>query len=264
MSSPPAWGCLRPPGTTGTPYRVLPTRVGVPPSAGSGASGRRRPPHPRGGASTPSAPGGRGSRSSPPAWGCLRRASLRGLQPCVLPTRVGVPPRRDVPRQPRPRPPHPRGGASVPGRRAATRRESSPPAWGCLHRVSLACHHDRVLPTRVGVPRAHRGAAWRRTQSSPPAWGCLRLRQLLQQRRERPPHPRGGASDRHGRWGRVPASSPPAWGCLRGGPGRSGPVPVLPTRVGVPPSHNSCSPCTARPPHPRGGASRMPPARRTQ
>ncbi len=197
----------------------------------------------------------RSSRSSPPAWGCLRRPVLAPVVAAVLPTRVGVPRLRAHQAGAGRGPPHPRGGASGAPLCADCNLASSPPAWGCLHVVMSRGNLGLVLPTRVGVPpspadvRRHAaspphprggastGSASRvtTTESSPPAWGCLALTVVPLGDELSPPHPRGGAS--------VSAS------CCNSGAN------VLPTRVGVPQTVTVDGVEYRRPPHPRGGAS---------
>ena len=254
-SSPPAWGCLSMAIDRRRDRPVLPTRVGVP-RPGCVPSWRcRRPPHPRGGASsTPKSSSAKRS-SSPPAWGCLRAQSSGSWRGCVLPTRVGVP--RTVSRlagggrsvlptrvgvppwaetigDGGTGPPHPRGGASLARSPSPLPSRSSPPAWGCLPLPAHPSGRQSVLPTRVGVPR-----------------GGL----MARRKPGRPPHPRGGASIQLGARQSVWTSSPPAWGCL---PEPRQPAlrrPVLPTRVGVPPVAAEMAGAAPSPPHPRGGAS---------
>src|SRR5690606_7277624 len=88
--------------------------------------------------------------------------------------------------------PHARGGVPYTDSGVAHGLTSSPRAWGCTAMVKALDAAIIVVPTRVGVYRAH---------GTMPA-GCLGR-----------PHARGGVprSERRGTGGNT--SSPRAWGC---------------------------------------------------
>ena len=179
-SSPPTWGCLGARRAAPRGETVLPTHVGVPPTEAAHSRQRRRPPHPRGGASIQGRKRVVAPPSSPPTWGCLRD-TVRVLRSTrVLPTHVGVP--RNVHLSPRefdgliwPRDagliwPH-LGGTDA-DRTGALRGTGSGDANAA--RIPRRCTPEPVqaVLTRVGVP----------LEPGHSAWVELRL-----------PHPRGGS-----------------------------------------------------------------------
>ncbi len=211
-SSPRTWGCSVRSLRLGLGGHVLPTHVGVLRLQRSPSSTCLCPPHARGGAPVAPHIAKNGVGSSPRTWGCSGGAEPATQRLLVLPTHVGVLPRRRSRPSSRRGPPHARGGAprvftgSTPG------RVSSPRTWGCsVGRLAGDDGHG-VLPTHVGV---------------------LHRRGTTHPTTDRPPHARGGAPEDAPTSVIETMSSPRTWGCSGGCPDFRDRDDVLPTHVGV-------------------------------
>ena len=132
MSSPRPWGCFLQAIACGAVAGVVPTPVGVFPLGPHLLCKRCGRPHARGGVSTGRARRHERAASSPRPWGCFRpRPRLPRLQD-VVPTPVGVFPRRRAADAPSACRPHARGGVSVFLGGLARFPGSSPRPWGCF------------------------------------------------------------------------------------------------------------------------------------
>ncbi len=152
--------------------------------------------------------------SSPHAWGwtaLIRTILERGKSRPH--TRGGGPKREVLGPIPGTSSPHPRGGGPVCESHAPARSRSSPHAWGWTAVVLIVEGHALVVPTRVGVDRAHRGIEANSRGSSPHRVGVDRAGPWKRRCCGRRPHTRGGG--------------PPTVGSPGGG------VPSSPHRVGV-------------------------------
>ena len=139
--------------------------------------------------------------------------------------------------------------------------EFSPHAWGWTVTIRSVYTDSTVLPTRVGVDRAHRPATHGHREFSPHAWGWTaaalvaatdeqvlptrvgvdRIAAISISARRCSPHTRGGGPP--DAWYEVlrPMFSPHAWGWTDVTQTRIAELAVLPTRVGVDRIAGMCS-----------------------
>ena len=233
-SSPRPWGCFRSRQVHQAGRPVVPTPVGVFLRGAFRSTMLEGRPHARGGVSLGppnSCPVG---ASSPRPWGCFFLDVLQDDHPWVVPTPVGVFLSGKRVKLRLTSRPHARGGVSVTESPEQVAARSSPRPWGCFSLVLRPGNSWRVVPTPVGVFLP----ACRETRT---CW-CR-------------PHARGGVSRSRSCTSVASGSSPRPWGCFLVTRQRIGAVGVVPTPVGVFPSHCIGAGCWQSRPHARGGVS---------
>ncbi len=229
--SPPAWGCSGVRSARQSRRALLPTRVGMFRALAGASQYTKTSPHPRGDVPTSQVRTRRESFFSPPAWGCSAYSGRLRSQGGLLPTRVGMFRIFSSSLLSASTSPHPRGDVPEAQANGFIRSIFSPPAWGC------SCHKgDRplwrmLLPTRVGMFRAHRSGTRSLSAS---------------------PHPRGDVPPKRTTCGFIKYFSPPAWGCSVMAEAEKIDYALLPTRVGMFRARKMFSTSLDASPHPRG------------
>ncbi len=230
--SPRTWGWTFSPRSRRWAPTVVPTHVGVDLCSAPSAARPRSCPHARGGGPWAVHEALYGPMLSPRTWGwtAVQLASADGA--AVVPTHVGVDPRRECTRSKRSGCPHARGGGPRQALFVVGSPSLSPRTWGWTADDDHRPEGGAVVPTHVGVDRV--GAIQRRD-----AAGC--------------PHARGGGPRSPSAWEAWYWLCPRTWGWTLARTQVLSQQVGLPTHVGV-----DRSACLARAsgaccPHARGG-----------